>query len=118
MTVELHDGDGSLPSLHDTRDLDIYAVYHCMDRTGFQYMPVSQVLLYYPATIAFYHDHGRDLTAVPKWELGWAVTDETTAILDRDPWSFSIRIPLDDAALIVEFDAELNVVDTRRESLE
>lgn len=115
VTMELHDGDGSLPSLHDTRDLDVYAVYRCTDCTGFHYMPVSQVLLYRPATISFYDDNGRDLTAVPKWELGWAVTDETTTILDRDPWAFSVRVPLDDAALVVELDADLDIVNTRRE---
>lgn len=115
VSAEIHEGDGSLPSLHDTRDLDVYVVYHCTDCTGFQYMPVSEVLLYRPAAVAFYHDHGRDLTAIPKWTLEWAVTDGTTTVLDTDPWRFSVRIPLDDAELVAELDDELAVVDARRE---
>ena len=103
----------ALPSHHDTRDLDAHVVYHCTDCTGFQYVPVSQVLLYEPATIAFYHDHGYDLTAIPKWELGWAVTDETTTILDADPWRFSVRVPVDESELVVELDETLAVVSTR-----
>ena len=111
---EIHEGDGSLPSLHDTRELDAYVVYHCTDCTGFQYVPIAQVLLYHPTAIAFYHSHGRDLTAIPAWELGWAVTDETTTILETDPWRFSVRVPLEDAELAVELDDELEVVDGRR----
>jgi hypothetical protein len=115
VTAEIHETDGSLPSLHDTRDLDTYVIYHCTDCTGFQYMPVSQVLLYHPVAIAFYHDRGKDLTAIPKWKLKWAVTDETTTIFDTDPWGFSVRIPLDGAELIAELDSDLDVVDSRLE---
>lgn len=115
VTPEIHDGDDPLPSLHDTRDLGAYVVYHCTDCTGFQYMPVSQVLLHHPATIAFYHDHGENLTTIPKWELRWAVTDETTTILETDPWRFSVRVPLADVELIALLDDELGVVDARRE---
>ena len=115
VTAEIQKNDGSLPSIHDTRNLDVYIIYHCTDCTGFQYIPVSQVLLYHHATIAFYHDAGRDLTAIPSWTLGWAVTGETTTIVDTDPWEFSIRIPLDATELVAELDGDLNVVDTRRE---
>ncbi|WP_290812700.1 hypothetical protein [Halovivax sp.] len=111
---EIHEGDGALPSAHDTRDLDAYAVYHCTECTGFQYAPVSQVLCYRPVAIAFYHDHGRDLTEIAVWELEWAATDETTTVLDDDPWRFSVRVPLEDEALVVELDDELAVVDARR----
>lgn len=114
VAVELHEGSGSLPSLHDTRDLAAYAVYRCTDCTGFQYAPVSQVLLFDPATIAFHHDHGVDLTAVPKWELAWAVTDGTTAVTGRDPWAFTVRVPCGGAELVVDLDERLSVVDTRR----
>lgn len=113
--AEIREHDGTLPSLHDTRDLEAYAVYHCTDCTGFQYLPVSQVLLYHPATIAFYYDHGEDLTAIPKWKLPWAVTGETTAILETDPWRFRVRVPLANETFVAELDSDLAVVDTRRE---
>lgn len=114
VSAEIHGRDEPLPSLHDTRDLDAYAVYHCTDCTAFQYMPVSQVLLYHPVAIAFYHDHGRDLTAIPKWRLPWAVTDETTTVLETDPWRFSVRVPLEAATLHVTLDERLRVTDSRR----
>ena len=115
VAVEVREGGGSLPSLHDTRDLDAYAVYRCTNCTGFHYMPVSQVLLYHPAAIAFYHAHGRDLTAIPKWELRWAVTDETTTLLGTEPWRFRVRVPLEGAELVAELDDELDVVESRTE---
>ncbi|WP_123536227.1 DUF7351 domain-containing protein [Halosimplex salinum] len=115
VSAEIHDGDDDLPSLHDTRDLDAYVVYHCTDCTGFQYVPVSRALCYHPAAIAFYHDHDRDLTEIPAWELPWAVTDRTTTVRGADPWRFSVRVPLDDEALVAELDERLAVVDTRRE---
>jgi len=115
ITPAIHEGDGSLPSLHDTRDLDAYAVYHCTDCTGFQYVPISQVLLYHPSTIAFYHDEGTDLTRIPAWELAWAATDATTTVLETDPWRFEVRVPLDDRTLVVELDGALDVVASRQE---
>lgn len=116
VAVCIQDGDGALPSLHDTRDLDAYAVYRCTNCTGFHYIPVSQVLLYHPAAITFYYEHGRDLTSIPKWELRWAVTDETTEVRSTDPWRFRVRVPLDSEVLVVELNEDLAVVETRTES--
>lgn len=58
VAVEIRSGEESLPSVQDTRDLDVYAIYRCTNCTAFHYIPVSQVLLYHPATIAFYHNQG------------------------------------------------------------
>lgn len=112
VTAEVHAGDDSLPSLHDTRDLTAYAVYHCTDCTGFQYMPISQILLYHPITISFYYSHGEDLTAIPEWTLSWAVTDTMTTVLDSDPWRFSVQIELGDETLTVEIDGDLTITET------
>lgn len=113
----IRSGDGALPSLHDTRNLDAYVVYHCTDCTGFQYAPVAQVLLYEPATVAFYHSHGVDLTTTPAWELPWAVTDLTTTVLATDPWRFRVTVPLERERLVVELDDALEVALSRRESV-
>ncbi|RQG96655.1 winged helix-turn-helix domain-containing protein [Natrarchaeobius chitinivorans] len=115
VSPEIHEGDGSLPSLHDTRDLEPYVVYHCTDCTGFQYVPVSGVLLYHPATVAFYYDHGLDLTEIPAWELPWAVTDDATTVLETDPWRFRVRIDLADESFVAHLDEDLEVVDAARE---
>lgn len=118
VAVEIRDGNESLPSLHDTRDLEVYAIYRCTHCTGFHYMPVSQVLLYHPATITFYHAHGRDLTAIPKWTLKWAVTGKTTEVLGTDPFRFSVQVPLGEEVLVAELNDELTVVNTHREKTE
>lgn len=115
VTTEIVERDGSLPSEHDTRDLDSYAVFHCTDCTGFQYVPVAQTLLYHPAAISFYHDHSRDLTATPSWELEWAVTDHFTTVTSRDPWAFRVEMPLAEDTLTVELDETLSVVSSHRE---
>jgi hypothetical protein len=116
VTMELKEGGDALPSLHDTRELAAYAIYRCTNCTAFHYFPVSQVLLYHPATIAFYHERGRDLTTIPKWRLRWAVTDETTEVLDRNPWRFRVRVPLDDDVLLVTLNDRLRITDVQEES--
>lgn len=113
---EVRPGDEPLPSAQDSRDLDAYAVYHCTDCTGFQYAPVSRVLLHHPAVIAFYYEAGADLTDIPAWELPWAVTDGTTTVLDRNPWRFRVRVPVGDEVLVVHLDERLTVTESRRDN--
>ena len=115
VTSEICSRDGSLPSLHDTRDLDVYVIYHCTECTGFQYAPISQVLLYRPAVIAFYHAHEEDLTTIPAWELPWAVTDATTTVIETDPWQFRIDVPHAGKRLVTEVDECLNIVRSSHE---
>lgn len=118
VSPEIRSGDEPLPSAQDTRDLSAYAVYHCTDCTGFQYAPVSRVLLYHPSVLAFYYEAGEDLTEIPAWELPWAVTDTTTTVVDRDPWHFRVRVPLGEETFVVDLDDHLCVTGTSRETPE
>ena len=111
ITVIVNDRSKHVMNEHQPRRMSC-----CMDCTGFHYMPISGVLLYHPVTIAFYHDHSRDLTSIPKWKLGWAVTDETTTVLGTDPWAFSVRVPLNGEKLVVQLDERLSIVDIHQES--
>jgi hypothetical protein len=118
VSPEIRPGTEALPSAQDTRDLEAYAVYHCTDCTGFQYAPVSRVLLYHPAVLAFYYEAGDDLTEIPAWELPWAVTDTSTEVRGRDPWRFRVRIPHGADTLVVDLDDRLSVTGSRRANVE
>jgi len=69
--------------------------YSC-DHCGFRhYLSVGLTLLYHPGLIAFFHDHGTDVTAVPHWELPFAMTDEAVTIDETDPWRLTFRVSRD-----------------------
>lgn len=87
---------------------------HCSHCGRTQYMPVGMTLLYHPVVVSFFHDHGRDVTATPHWELEWAMTDRTLTVQSRDPWAFSLEIPCEDELLEVVVDDGLAVVESAR----
>lgn len=87
---------------------------HCSHCGRTQYLPVGMTLLYHPVVVSFYHDHGRDVTTVPHWELEWAMTDGTLTVRSADPWEFSLEIHCDDETLEVVVDDELSVVASSR----
>jgi DNA-binding transcriptional ArsR family regulator/uncharacterized Zn finger protein len=87
---------------------------HCSHCGRTQYLPVGMTLLYHPVVVSFYHDHGRDLTTVPHWNLEWAMTDDSLTVRSADPWAFELRVPCDDEVLEVVVDDELSVVASSR----
>ncbi|PSQ23137.1 hypothetical protein BRD06_09475 [Halobacteriales archaeon QS_9_67_15] len=36
--------------------------------------------------VAFFHDHGTDMTSVRHWKLAWAMTDEHLTVRSTEPW--------------------------------
>ena len=108
--------DGEELVFEGTDRHEAFVSRHCSHCGRTQYMPVGMALLYEPAVISFFHDHGRDLTDVPHWELEWALTDETLTVRSSDPWEFGLRIPCGDETLEVVVDDELTVVEATRES--
>jgi len=41
---------------------------------------------YHPAVVAFFHDHGTDVTSVRHLKLAWAMTDEHPTVRSTEPW--------------------------------
>lgn len=95
---------------------DVHILHQCDDCGGLEGHSVGKRLLYHPAVIAFYYDHGSDLATIPSWKLEFAVTDRFTAIDSRDPWRLSVTVPQDSAVLRVTLDESLTVIETSRES--
>ena len=114
LSLEFKPGEELYPE--GTERHEVFVSRHCENCGRTQHLPVGMALLYEPAVVAFYHDHGRDLTAIPHWELEWALTDETLTVRSADPWEFALRIPCGDETLEVVVDDELTVVETTRES--
>lgn len=100
--------------------LDVRVDHECQRCHHTIHSSVGLVLLDDAEVVSFYRDHGIDLNAVPYWTLEWCVTDEYTTV-DRvggddpgDAWRITVTIPVDDEALVVALDGDLNVLDTER----
>lgn len=73
--------------------------------------PVSLTVLGHPATVAFYHDHDRDVRERPLWNVG---TEWRERILSRDPWCVRVRSRLDEECLLLYVGGDGTVVEHRR----
>ena len=75
------------------------------------------LLSHHPAGVAFYHEHGIDVTETPSWELSRRV-ERTIERLDDDPPRARVTIRAGDERLVVHVDADARVTDVRREPVE
>jgi DNA-directed RNA polymerase subunit RPC12/RpoP len=63
------------------------------------------VAMDHAATVAFYHDHDRDLHDIPTWELGWldaAEWDGDRALLTVELAGDELRLTVDDSLAVVD----------------
>lgn len=86
--------------------LDVFVRTECGHCGGRHYVTVGLAMLYEPAVVAFFDDHGVDVTSVPHWELPWAMTDEHLTVRSTDPWEVALEIEHegDHLELVVEED--------------
>lgn len=92
---------------------DVFVGNECDHCGARHYMSVGLSLLYHPAVVAFFHDHGVDVTSRPHWELEWAMTDEYLTVRSTDPWEVTLSIPAGDETLELLVDEDLSVDATR-----
>lgn len=101
-------------------DLDVRVEHECQRCHHTIYSSVGLVLLDDAEVVSFYRDHGVDLNTVPYWTLEWCVTDEYTTVEqagDEDgAWRITVVVPVDDEALVVSLDGDLDVLDAERRS--
>jgi DNA-binding transcriptional ArsR family regulator len=64
--------------------------------------------------VAFYADHGVDLSSRPYWTLPWCVRDDRTEVLSRDPWRLAVTVERGGESLTVELDGSLRILATDR----
>jgi hypothetical protein len=74
--------------------------------------PVGMYLLREPAVVAFYHDHGIDITDTPLWDLDLVIADPTVS--SEDPLRLSLSVELDGERLALIVDEYAQLLDTDR----
>ncbi|MFB6152127.1 MAG: ArsR family transcriptional regulator [Haloarculaceae archaeon] len=93
--------------------LDVFVAYTCHHCGNRHYLSVGLSLLYHPALVAFFEDHGVDVTTVPHWELEWAMTDRDVTVRSTDPWEVALVLTRDGETLELVTDDDLNVEASR-----
>jgi DNA-binding transcriptional ArsR family regulator len=84
------------------------AVFECERCGGEFYGVAASVALDHTEVVSFYHDHGRDVRAIPLWELEWL----DAAAFDGD--CAVVTVALDDEELTLTIDEHLSVVGAER----
>jgi len=78
--------------------------------------PVGLYLLCEPVVVAFYHDHGVDVTEAPLWELDLWVAEPT--VCSREPLRLSLSVELDGERLTLVVDKSTHLVESTRTETE
>jgi ribosomal protein L37AE/L43A len=95
-------------------DSHVFVEYDCDHCGNGHYLSVGLSLLYDSSLIAFFEDHGVDITSVPHWELRFAITDEAVTVRETDPWEVSFEVTRDDETLVLVIDDDLTVIERNR----
>lgn len=99
-----------------TRPADrLQAAFECATCGHGVRTPITLALLFHPAVVAFYRDHGVDLDDRPLWSVG---PEWRESLLSEDPWAVVVSTRLDDQLLELYVDGSLRVVDHRRTAVE
>jgi hypothetical protein len=101
------------PDAEDRLGLDVRVDHTCAQCQHTISSPVGLSLLDDSRVVAFHAEHGIELNTCKHWTLRWCVTDETTTY-EADPTRVTVTIPLDNEAMDVTLDGDLQVVDTTR----
>jgi hypothetical protein len=97
-------------------DTNLRAEYTCKQCHHTLCSPIGLVLLDESAVVAFYRDHGLDLSSTPYWRLEWCVSDDYTTVNDTDPWRITVSITHDTDTLRVSLDGDLAVTAVERDT--
>jgi len=101
--------------MESAAEIDVFVEYACDHCGNGHYLSVGLSLLYDSSLIAFFEDHGVDITAVPHWEIEFAMTDDAVTVRNTDPWEVSLSVSRDDETLVTVVDDDLTVLERRRE---
>ncbi len=71
------------------------------------------MLLFHPAVVSFYYDHGIDVQSEPYWHLKRLATDRER-IRDREPFRAAVTYAVDGDPLTVVVDESLEVLEIDR----
>lgn len=90
--------DVTASELDPSSEQRVHVRYACGCCGGRLWEPVGVHALLDARVSAVLTDAGVDVDATPYWEFAFAVTDEHTEILDRDPWQFAVTVQSDGTA--------------------
>jgi hypothetical protein len=74
--------------------------------------PVGMYVLDEPAVVAFYHDHGVDVTETPLWALELSIVEPT--VRSEEPLRLSLSVERDGERLTLVVDEHANLLDSNR----
>ena len=77
------------------------------------YSLVTGVVLDHPAVVSLLHEAGIDIRETPLWELD-SLLNAAERVVSRDPLRVETTIEIDDAALTLQLDESLSVVEYER----
>ncbi len=89
-------------------------LHACETCDGALYTRLGGLVVTHPAVVAFFYDHGVDVTRRHIWSLPFAASDERTTVTGTDPWRATVRVDCGDDRLQVRLDDEPSVVETQR----
>lgn len=75
------------------------------------------LLAHHPAGLAFYYDHGLDVTGMPSWEVARHV-GQRLELLDEHPPRARVTLVAADERLVATIDADATVAEIRREPVD
>ena len=78
--------------------------------------PVGMYLLDEPAVVAFYHDHGIDLTETPLWGTELSIVEPT--VRSEEPLRLSLSVERDGEQLTLVVDEHTNLLDSTRSNVD
>jgi hypothetical protein len=78
--------------------------------------PIGMYLFSEPAVVAFYHDHGVDVTETPFWELELAIAEPTVSA--ENPLRLSLSVERNGERLTLTVDEHAQLLDSERTDID
>ncbi|WP_458188297.1 winged helix-turn-helix domain-containing protein [Haladaptatus sp. NG-WS-4] len=95
---------------------DVFVSVHTCEQCGFRLTsPIERALVYHPAVVTFYWNHGTDIRNESFWKLFEYIRSDRwqTECVSTDPYEFRVTLTVGEDELAVELDETLSVTSAR-----
>jgi DNA-binding transcriptional ArsR family regulator len=96
------EGGVSSDGANDDREPDTRVVYECRQCDSESNASPFVVAFHHPGGIAFFHDHGLDVTSAPTWEVFRRLDDSGVDVSGADPTRARVHADVDGERLTVD----------------
>lgn len=101
-------GDEDAPVDFEADD-EAFAHYECI-RCGFGwYSSFPFVVVFHPAIVSLYHDHGIDVRKTPFWDLD-GLEAQAATVRSEDPLRVDVSVNIGDETVVLTFDDDFELV--------